>query len=150
MLAGRILFSIFSLQVTSEVVSGHLSCGDFKEMHRKDKKSRMSDASTTRAGNRSRATRHRISATEAVERKVFELPRNVADLDSFDDYGVCLGRSSKAVKSHLKYRAIDGYGNNLKILIGELRKVLSRGSVRKLRDWRGAALSKKDCSECSS
>lgn len=33
---------------------------------------------------------------------------------SFDDYGICLGRSSKTVKSHPKYRAIDGYGSNLK------------------------------------
>lgn len=39
---------------------------------------------------------------------------NPAFLKNFRDYSACLGRHKTTVKSHSKYRSIDGLGNNLK------------------------------------
>lgn len=140
-----LLFSLFTFQV----VSGHFGCKDFKSIYERAK---TSDAGTTKACNRlaswlrephdigyrpPRPSKEKyLSCREAdvfTETAKLLSVKNVSQLTSFGDYEICLGRSSKTVKSHPKYRAIDGYDNNLKNPYwGASKSPFKRGSQRKL------------------
>lgn len=132
MISKRLLALLLTFQV-SEIITSHLSCEDFTSVYRKAK--RLIDGrcqfdrrlqSTGRVVmephdigflNPRESREKYLNCREAdvfTETAKLLADKNLTELDSFDDYGYCLGRSLKPEIDHPKYRAIDGFGNNLK------------------------------------